>query len=297
MKKICTAIVPIHDSEMDFTEIENWIQLTRFSPVKIHLIHDIKNLGGLDKVRELTYESSRESLILTEGYYGSPGFTRNAALEVLDTQWFTFWDSDDLVDIPEFLENIKNLEIEYDAYISNYYLKKGKSNLSKTISKDANLFEEIARDPGIWRIVFNSKYFKEVRFRNFMMGEDQTFLLESNFACARVKHLPNFWYTYVRNGSSQLTKNPNHLSSLSKTVGFNLELLKNGEIFQNNFNLKIISKQIFSNLKSGNLKSIFSTLKSLLKFLMDISPGTRLQFLIALGKEFFINLNRFVYGK
>lgn len=282
---------------MNLSEIRRWIQLTKSSGVKIHLIHDIQNLSGLKRIRELVDHSDSESLLLTEGCYGSPGLARNVGLEVLDTPWFTFWDSDDLVDISTFLDTVEKLDVQYDAYVSDYYFSTGKAKILKKLSQTEQTMDEVARNPGIWRIIYKSKFFESTRFKDFLMGEDQIYLVESRFSSSRICHVPTIWYMYVKNSPTQLTNSQMHLNSLSRTINYNLEYIKVQKASPDKFHKIILSKQIITNFKYGDFFSVLSVAKCISKFIFTSNPLKVFPILVFFLKELFFNLNRKFYEK
>jgi glycosyltransferase involved in cell wall biosynthesis len=268
----CTIIVPIGWSTTNLAEIKTWIPFMDSSRIHIHLIHDIKDLTVSVLLQNLVEGLNRKNVTLSEGYFGSPGAARNIGLDSISTDWFCFWDSDDLVNTDAFLQVLEILDQNYDLVVSDYTLCRVGTKDQMVRINPNRVVTEIVLDPGIWRMIFRTDFFGECRFRDFKMGEDQVFLVESKVESARILHTNKAWYTYVKGQPNQLTSNQVHLSGFTETILFTARLASSIPGIKSKLIREFFAKQVLTKMKSGSIPSRVSGAAILIRTLGSTNP-------------------------
>ena len=271
-KPSCTIIVPIGTNNSNLAEIKTWLPFIDTSKVCIHLVHDIKDPNLSVSIRNYLEELNDGAIYLTEGYFGSPGLARNVGLNTLNTEWFCFWDSDDFIRVATFHSALQSLNSDFDVLIGDYEIQEGESSRKKEIMPSKQILSQIVLDPGLWRMIFNKRYFGNSRFRDFIMGEDQIYLIESKFDCARMRHTDKSWYTYVKGSPFQLTSSQKNLEKLSQTIVFTANLALSLDKSESDFANKILAKQFITKMNVGNFLSNLRIIKFLFHSLRKASP-------------------------
>lgn len=285
---ICTVIVPIGPVDSGLDNLTSWISQINFDLIQIHLVHDVKYESDKLLLNEITSNLDFKNLVLTTGKFGSPGAARNIGLEATKSDWICFWDSDDIIDPRIFGLALKEITQDSDLIIGNYILQTGQRNSVLQTPDPNDLQRSIVLNPGIWRMIFNRDYINNTRFKDFMMGEDQAFLVELGIDSARIKYIDVAWYTYVRGGQSQLTRSKVAVDSLIATLSFTSQLIAKKGSSSSRFEQMIFAKLALTKVSSGTLKLRLSALFSIFKLL----SGLEFVFSMSLIRQM---LNLYIY--
>jgi glycosyltransferase involved in cell wall biosynthesis len=203
-----------------------------------------------------------ESVDLIEGVYGNPGSARNAGLELVNTDWICFWDSDDFPDASKYLEMVEIADNKgYLIAKGAYKILKAKINVANLVTEPKISNKNFARhimDPGIWRYVFSRSVYGELRFPPLSMGEDQDFLVEVLLKEKDIYIFGEPVYTYTVGGGTQLTRNRSALKDVSKSLDYLEVLLKNSQINSSSVETILTSyiKQAFTGWRTIGLKQL-----------------------------------------
>ncbi len=267
LEPVCTVIVPIGPIDSGLEYLVSWLSQINSGLIQVHLVHDVKNESDKLLVEKIVSNLEYDNLVLTTGKFGSPGAARNVGLETAKSDWVCFWDSDDIIDPRIFGLALKEITQESDLIIGNYSLQTGQRNPVLQTPDPQDLQRSIVLNPGIWRMIFNRDFVRNTRFKDFMMGEDQAFLVELGIDSARIKYIDIAWYTYVRGSQSQLTRSKVAVDSLIATLSFISQLIAEKGSSSSRFEQMIFAKIALTKVLSGTLKLRLSALFSILKLL------------------------------
>jgi hypothetical protein len=262
---ILTAVIPIGDYQSHFKNIDFIIQSCRGLPIKLVLV--------LDTQSESSYKSLEATLIpctdllweLRKTEAKSPGIARNEGLKCLETPWVTFWDSDDLPDPATIIRSISECHPGTEVLVGNF----NSSDAYGIELRGHSFFESdrlangsiLAKNPGIWRIVFRSSVIGNVIFPDLRMAEDQNFLLNILSKVNRIQFSNKIFYTYKIQSEKSLTKTRSSMNDLPKALSLAITTVKKSESqflpIQNTMLLKLF----FSTLKHGNSRAKFYAIR------------------------------------
>lgn len=262
---LLTVVVPIARMAGKLENLKKWVDSAIGLEVKILLIHDHQDSETSQELREYVEKLGTGQVQLLEKYYGSPGMARNAGLLNIKSEWCCFWDSDDTPDVGATLLSIYQAKSDTEVIISKYAVHD--FDETKIVSHNFCL-DQVAINPGIWRMVFKSRRIKDKEFTDLLMGEDQIFLLEIGLSTLKVEFSDAVTYTYHQGLPSQLTKQ------------FGMKSLRAIEVIRTN---TILSQSTHDRFLTIVFTRMFITSLKRLRFSYPINELTRnLIFLIRL---------------
>ena len=229
-----TAVIPVYGPT--YAEREQSLKsiLNSSNQVRMVVVADTFEKSQKESLISLLKNKPVDSVDLIEGVYGNPGSARNAGLELVNTDWICFWDSDDFPDVSKYLEMVEIADNKgYLIAKGGYKIFKPQVNVSNHVIEPRISNQNFARhimDPGIWRYVFSRNVFGELRFPPLAMGEDQDFLVEVLLKKKDIYIFGEPVYTYTVGGGTQLTRNPSSLKDVSKSLDYLEVLLKNSQV-------------------------------------------------------------------
>lgn len=186
------------------------------------------------------------------GDYGNPGSSRNAALELVSSDWFCFWDSDDEPNPPGYLGMIQKAEANgFKIAKGKYETSTHQTETSTPIIEPVRLCKNLIRqtvDPGLWRYVFSHQTYGELRFPGLRMGEDQDYLVQALIKGEEIYFEEAVVYSYRIGFNSQLTNNPKSFEDLNESLSFLTDIYRKNSHNPDMNVLIIVSylKQIYS---------------------------------------------------
>lgn len=266
--QLLTAIIPVSDPTNRIEFINSWVKLLRANlPIDFVFVLDSSLENDKKVFEEFTSTLIGNNFTILEANEGSPGGSRNVALERVNTKWVCFWDSDDFPYPENILTAINNLQNPVDVIIGNYAtLEHGHKVRKIASSSDLDLFDIFSRSPGIWRMIFLSELIKNERFLNFRMAEDQLFLAKLGLAERQYTFNENTFYGYIQHEALRLTKSIEALNDLLK-VQEELSKLIPSQFGEN----RLISTLVFLRLTVSGVSRLnwakkYALLKNLVSF-------------------------------
>lgn len=255
---LLSAIIPVKGIVKVRPFLIETLQKCDLLPVQVILSIDEKHKSDdiLEFEKELKLNFKNPPVVLISEY-NSPGLARNRGLLEANTEWITFWDSDDLPD-PTAVISLINETVLEDKEIGagKFTTANGDTPQDAIFSQEGwtdDPFYEIALRPGIWRFVFKSNRISATKFPKFLMGEDQIFLAKLNIHHAEVNFSEIVTYKYLRHSSGQLTKKKSSINEIyASTELLDLELTSARD---SKLNLLFLTNQILTGLIRTNFKT------------------------------------------
>lgn len=257
-----TAVIPVYGPT--YAERQKSLKsiLNSSNQARMVVVADTFEKSQKESLINLLKNKPVDSVDLIEGVYGNPGSARNAGLEIVNTDWICFWDSDDFPDVSKYLEMVEIADNKgYLIAKGGYKIFKPQINVSNHVIEPKISNQNFARhimDPGIWRYVFSRNVFGELRFPPLAMGEDQDFLVEVLLKKKDIYIFGEPVYTYTVGGGTQLTRNPSALKDVSKSLDYLEVLLKGSQLNSSSVETILTSyiKQAFTGWRTIGLKHL-----------------------------------------
>jgi glycosyltransferase involved in cell wall biosynthesis len=204
---LLTAIIPVSNPRERLKFITSWTKTLKPDlPIDFIFVLDSASESEKKDFKGFVGSLVRNNFTLIEINAGSPGSSRNAGLSNVKTKWVCFWDSDDFPYPETILTTLSQLEEQADVVIGNYATFVYESDLKQTaISCDQKVLDIFTRNPGIWRVVFSAELIENERFLNYLMGEDQLFLVKLGLNELRCIFSSKVFYGYVQHDMARLT--------------------------------------------------------------------------------------------
>ena len=274
MSVLLTAIVPVAKMSGRLDAMKSWLDQIDPNILEVILVHDYHDAKTGQELREIIEQFSSQKITIIEGKFGSPGAARNAGLEQARGDWVTFWDSDDIPNVTEFLimlknANFKGYEITVGGYETASFQSDGVMNPLLVLPSIGEWGSNIPLNPGLWRWAFKRTVVGKLRFENFLMGEDQCFLVTLKPTTRKIHIHEKSVYLYHLNRDGQLTGNSSAINDISKSIRFLKKSLNSRKEKPNYFDLVILFRQSATAIKKGNLKVKVIGFQALVSYLVS----------------------------
>lgn len=268
---LLTAVVPIYKMDDQLETLLNWLSEETLEQVRVVLVHDEVDLVESPKIDALVFSRKHRNFNYIRGNFGSPGLARNRGLEFIEnnSDWISFWDSDDSPEIEEYLKMLRMADLDSKSIaVGGYAIRKHESNeLLQKRAMTKNRVSTIGRNVGIWRWAFKSQIIRGFRFQDFRMGEDQDFLFELNPKNNQVFFHRGFVYNYIQGRAGQVTANLARILEIENSYQYLLKKIISTPLLISVFQLRILQGQFLTTIKYGNSKTRLTTI-----FLTGILP-------------------------
>ena len=254
MDSMLTAVVPIHQMAGKLQNLRSW--LAKSQEIRIVLVNDLSDDSTQVELEEIVKNLSSPDIQLVKGHFGSPGASRNKGLELVKTEFVTFWDSDDLPDPVKFIEMCRILKLSGAQVCVGEYEIVNLRNQRVTVKEilHSELNQGVAITPGVWRMVFRSESIPNQPFTDLRLAEDHIFLQEVKFPTMKKQVFKEKVYTYFYAGEDNLTSNraliPDLLPALLRTNQFREVALSESEI---EFSSILLVREFMTMVKKGSL--------------------------------------------
>lgn len=242
MKNKITVIIPVYNDEKNICKILDI--LSKKNNIKTIVIND----GSTDKTEEMILKNKFKNLeyISLKNNLGISN-ARNIGLENVKTKYYTFIDSDDII-------NVNALEILYneaeknelDMCCCNYYEKinnrtiKSKYVYDNKIYNKNEIIEMTFKDKistVSWAKLYKTETYKNIKFnKKLKINEDYEYIINCFLNSKRIKIINKYLYIYQKNNNSITNKlkcidikNNNYINYLDKK----LKKQKNYEFYVN----------------------------------------------------------------
>ena len=252
---LLSAVVPVTQMQGQLDLLESWMQVAIKENIQVILVHDWRDEETEKELKDILKKLGLGESELISGEFGSPGNARNEGLKKVKARWVTFWDSDDLPNVENFVQMVDtaeklncNVAIGGFSYVNSREEQKDKGSGIPRMDELDNLVS-ILKNPGLWRWAFKYEILEGVTFSSNRMGEDQHFLIALN-AFRREKYIHNeIVYNYRINQKSQLTNNPYAILELKKTIREVVQLIDKNFDFVNTF---LMVRMLMTSIKKGS---------------------------------------------
>ncbi len=264
MNSILTAIVPVGPLIGRTENLFAWLKDVKHKPLDVILVLDDKMDGTREIiVKELT-RLKYSNVTFISGVYGGPGATRNQAIPLVKSEWFAFWDADDMPNVERFLTMIHEAtNLSLKVAMGQFSVKDYQNHLTKFFSlMDSKNWEmTLAQTPGIWRFAFSWQEFQKIRFPALSMGEDQVYLAALGFKKVDVYETKEVVYEYFVGMKEQLTRNKSSLTDLGRAGELLFEISNGRSMGNQRLASFMYLKQQITQIKKGifgtALRSLF----------------------------------------
>ena len=255
--KLLSVIVPLTQMAGRLANLNTWFSQSASLPINIVIVHDIQDQYTSIELSELVKKHSQLEIEVIEGIFGSPGLARNAGLKNPLATWTAFWDADDLPDPREALAAIAQSGTQSEVIIGNFTINSPKGIVNLDHKKRV---ENVALNPGLWRIIIRSSELTGISFSDARMGEDQLFLIDLNLGSKEIFFSDRFFYQYFQGSPMQLTANQESINEVEKTLNLVRIRLNQDKNLRNMFSeiilMRLLVTTIFRTKNSNRLCSI-----------------------------------------
>lgn len=221
-RKLLTVIVPITRMAGKLNFLESWLSAAIKANIQVILVHDIQDSDTSGEIHKLVRANAANNLQFIEGYFGSPGAARNQGIKEVVGDWVAFWDSDDQPSVENFVEMVRMAEREKaDIAIGDFLRTEHPIVELDAITRASQMnLDTVFRDPGLWRFAFRTKKINGLFFKDFLIGEDLIFLLESGYFSKEIFFFKKIVYRYSINVPGQATGSIKALNDYSRTLAY-----------------------------------------------------------------------------
>jgi hypothetical protein len=251
--------------------LSKWVKKLKNQPISLIIVHDKSCIETSSYISEITKSLDVEQFVVVSGVFGSPGAARNAGLEIAQTEWIVFWDSDDVGEPENLLQAItKHAEssILVGGFTLNYDLdERVCRQVSIKDTKDKYL--QMASQGGLWRYIIKREVIGSKRFTSNMMGEDLLFLIELDLFNREVTMCGMIFYNYYYGSSLHLTSSRKYQAQVESTFNQLQSRIRSQNRKLNLFETGVYFKLLFSVCKySTTLRKVQSLSQTVMLLLI-----------------------------
>lgn len=262
-----SAIIPVKSSTEDLTYFKDLIFNLRDTAIELIVVEDLECANRNQSLERILLAGPINQIRYLSGNFGSPGIARNAGLKIAKSDWITFWDCDDQPRVTQILDAIKNTAHNTEILIGQFLVKNQESGEVNLEIGKCLAFDDIAINPGLWRMVFRKKIIGRSKFSEFRIGEDQLFISQLDITNKIVQFVPAVFYEYTIGLQHQLTRQPLQLKFLLEVSNAIYEKARTAtDLSTINFDCILITRQQITLLKRGNLYLKIKAIKFLIEF-------------------------------
>jgi len=268
---LLSIIVPVTQMAGKLGNLKSWVSLCDPRQVQILIVHDNRDQETGNELTAII--ESYEACTLIDGRFGSPGVARNAGLSKSIGKWVMFADSDDYVFTHEALSLLLNpLEENVEVVCGSYMEISCKDSAEHKFDVLDESINSIIIKPGLWRFMLRSDIAHKNPFRDFMMAEDQVYLIENKVYDRNTLFSEKIIYKYFVDNPSQATSNRKRINDLTRSIPYLIQLKQSCT----NVNIKQIDLAIISQtltlLRRGSISGKFI---GILLFLSNLKCNIR----------------------
>lgn len=263
-----SIIIPVTKMYGRLNYLRNAVTKALALGAQIILIHDYRDDATSAELNQFKNQVQSGNLILVEDKFGNPGSARNAGIQLSQRKYLAFWDADDQPNADLFIDFFKDVEKhQSDLGIAEYSVSDKHKRIQHRSLPGDNLelcWEEIAFQPGLWRMIFKAELARKIKFPGLRMGEDQIFLalVLKNAQTFRVSHLNV--YTYFTGVDGQLTRDKIAISDLNQSLNMLKEIIGS---FNNSWRRKFVEVMYLRMILSSRKISVWDFFRRLITVL------------------------------
>jgi glycosyltransferase involved in cell wall biosynthesis len=254
---LLTAIIPIHKMSGRLGLLMKWSREAVDENIQLVLIHDFGDVETESELVAFVNSLNPGQVKLISGKFGSPGAARNQGLSHISTPYFCFWDSDDEPEVSKFVSMSEAAQkANVEIAVGNFKSQLGEKSVGVAQKRSNQDFtDQVAFNPGLWRMLFQTSAIGGYRFENLKWAEDQLYLCDIKFADRHVLEFDEEVYTYNSDTTSSLTSNRKNASELLLSIS-KLKALLKSQISEKNYSFIsiLILRQSLTLLKKGTLE-------------------------------------------
>jgi glycosyltransferase involved in cell wall biosynthesis len=261
-----SVIVPVRNYDPKIHYLTSWLGLLDFSVTQLIIVHDSNSQKNLQKLRRDLEFLDVESVNLLEVDCQSPGLSRNCGLEVAIGEFVVFWDADDLPNPSNVIMAIESANGKSDIIVGGFLKEQFDSRelVSTHYPQVHSLEYHIAVDPGIWRMIFRHELLFNIRFKEYLIGEDAEFLCRILSKNIKFEVSRNILYRYSIGSGLSLTSSKDKMDDFPRLLQDVFETCSN-QGFRNSFTSAILIKLLLTYLRSATWKDYRRILRSIWK--------------------------------
>jgi glycosyltransferase involved in cell wall biosynthesis len=219
---VLSVIVPVAMGREPYSRLFTWLpQATDHDLEVILVLDEFSHIAPPEFLSAVNkYATSKFKIVL--GKFGSPGSARNFGLEKASGAWVSFWDSDDLPNLKNFIEMVNFAQsMQYEVAVGSFKWRSETDPDNFKSYKNPVTIEEfiqsVGRTPGIWRFAAKRKNLINL-FSTLQMAEDQEFLLANKFLSHKIFISTSEVYEYFTGSGIHQTSSPANFKDLRRAM-------------------------------------------------------------------------------
>jgi glycosyltransferase involved in cell wall biosynthesis len=265
-----SIIIPFIDRPDGNYRLFEIIKEANLEEIELILVSDSCSNYVLNKIRSI--KKTRENLKLVEGKFGNPGSARNCGLELATGNWIGFWDSDDLPNVPEYIDMVRESALQGKTIaVGNYRsVSEASPNKYRIIDTSNGNLRNLFANVGLWRMAFRRDVLADKQFENLRMAEDQLFFASIRLDLNLILFSKKIVYTYFFGSPTHLTSNKVALGDLQTSNMLLEQTIAAGSGKENL--LIMFLRQRLTMVVRGNLRMRIYSIFTLPKSIFRIRP-------------------------
>ena len=256
-----TAVIPVAKMAGKLDFLDEILDKSIKHKVKIIIVHDKHDDETGKELKKIISEKNDPSIKFVEGVFGNPGEARNFGLRLCESEWVSFWDSDDEVNVEEYVIMLKEAKLRRTNLAVGLIGVSSTTNyaISQELKQCTTLALQLANFPAFTRMIYQKSRLEIDPFPDLRFGEDLVFLAKSKIMTSNIYLHNAEVYRYKVGNSYQATSHKPTKLQVSRLLRELLKSYRESTRPNRRFIFALIIKILLSRVASGSILSDFTS--------------------------------------
>jgi glycosyltransferase involved in cell wall biosynthesis len=266
---LLSIVIPIHAFDERHQDCHRIISASLDQSCEVILVVDNPSIQTQVLIASNFSQIVDPGFAIICGDFGGPGAARNEGLRSSKSEWITFWDSDDFAFPSRIVQDIESYGRQCSVLVGSYSTERQNVEFREWKTENGDgarvgpCMKNLARNLGLWRMVFRRARIANVKFPEISMAEDKVFFASLYIEESEIYKSDNEYYRYRIGSPKSLTRSKNSISELPLAIS----LLLSPEFDKSVYSKELVKRLALTSIKRGNFRTRTIGILTLIKLI------------------------------